>query len=647
MVEQILEHLQFLSTSIMALISSTTAAKAAPHRQIHVSLECCTAAGICPLIQIANSQVVADSRAQTDLNDGSSYTQMGGVRPHAASSAQLPTTRLRNLTSKTANRIPRTTQKEPEFDSDSEPEPTSYEIMQRIHPAETPAALSLVYDHERRQDSSPRPQPTTSDPSTLLRSAEMLALVITNDNGNTSAGDKLFMRVAKKAIEKALKIFYPGVVLGPIAMQMVMFALRAGWRISGTTLRALVYILRTVIPGVLVTIKDALAAEKTPEGSDHAPIPGAYPIMIEGPEAAAEAEATSIDHVEPKSAPRRAQPGAVRPQSRPTTLPEGPFLAERRASKKSPDPVSSMRCSPYSGLFRSEAERRAFRMSPYAQPSPLLAPINAVSRAPTYYPAPYPRAGWAKSPYNFQNPHGGGYIAAALRSKHQVPGDPDWREILDFKQRVTAFQTQMPSYQKSLAKVFDLSLTDVADFQCRQLICLGPYWARRLEPFMGADGKELPMLKLNADQVETCRALAREIDPRYYVQAAVMLCQDDGQLLVAMRLEVEPLLLTDDRGLVTAGSSDNGLTWDYVKATNERGDPTRVLYPAVETSDPMEIDGGDHRVSFLLKDDSAVKGSVVFDEDSSVSFLLKDGSAADVSTTDAHEADVSMADAYD
>lgn len=33
-----------------------------------------TAAGICPLIQIANSQVAADGRAQTDLNDGSSYT---------------------------------------------------------------------------------------------------------------------------------------------------------------------------------------------------------------------------------------------------------------------------------------------------------------------------------------------------------------------------------------------------------------------------------------------------------------------------------------------------------------------------------------------------------------------------------------------
>lgn len=145
-----------------------------------------------------------------------------------------------------------------------------------------------------------------------------------------------------------------------------------------------------------------------------------------------------------------------------------------------------------------------------------------------------------------------------------------------------------------------------------------------------------------------------------------MLRRDDGQLLVAMRLEVEPLLLTDNRGLITAGSSDNGATWDYVKATNERGDPTRVLYPVVETSEPMEIDGGNCSVSFLLKDDSLVNGSVLYHEGSSVSYFFEDGSKvdlsemrclvvygsmvdgspADVSMTDAHEEDVPMADAF-
>lgn len=320
----------------------------------------------------------------------------------------------------------------------------------------------------------------------------MLALAATNGNGSTSAGDKVFMRVAKRATEKFLRLYYRGVPVGQPAMEMIMYALRVGSKPAGLTWRALVYTLRTVVPGVLVTVRDALTAEKTPEGSDHAPIPGAYPIVAEEPEAAAEAEATSIDHIEPEPAARRAQPGPARPQFRPTTRPEGPLTAESRASKKSPDPVPSKRCSPYSGLFRSEAQRQAFQMSSYAQPSSFLRPMNAIARAPTYYPAPYPRAEWAKSPYNPQNPHGGG-LAAALRPNQQVPVDPEWHENFDFKQRVRAFRAQMPPFQKSLAKTFDLSLTDVADFQCRQLICLGPYWARRLEPFVGADGKELPV----------------------------------------------------------------------------------------------------------------------------------------------------------
>jgi len=104
------------------------------------------------------------------------------------------------------------------------------------------------------------------------------------------------------------------------------------------------------------------------------------------------------------------------------------------------------------------------------------------------------------------------------------------------------------------------------------------------------------------------------------VQAAVILVPDDGQLLVAMRIEVEwSPSLSDDRGLITAGSSTNGLTLDYVAATDERGGPTRVLYPAVlhddsvhlmgESGEPMEID--DCSISFLLHDDSVVDVTMV------------------------------------
>jgi hypothetical protein len=169
---------------------------------------------------------------------------------------------------------------------------------------------------------------------------------------------------------------------------------------------------------------------------------------------------------------------------------------------------------------------------------------------------------------------------------------------------------------KALSK---LSLTEVAEMQGHQLSYLGPYWTERLSPFLGTDGKELPMRKLTPDQLEICRTLVQKIDSRYYVQAAVMLIREDGQLIVAMRLEVERGLLSEDRGLVTASSSDNGSSWNYVKATNERGDPTRVLYPAVlhddslhllgEPGDPMEIDDCD--LDFLLEGDSVADVSMV------------------------------------
>lgn len=267
-----------------------------------------TPAGIALLIQIANYEVVSDRSAQIDLKDGSSHAQMGDVIPRTTSSVLLPTTRLRRST-------PRTIHRTPELDSG----PTAYELMEGIQPPTTPAAFALVYDHQRRQASSPSSQSTTSDRSSRLRSAKMLALATTNGNGSTSAGDKVFMRVAKRATEKFLRLYYRGLTVGQTAMEMIMYALRVGSKPAGLTWRALVYTLRTVVPGVLVTVRDALTAEKTPEGSNHAPIPGAYPSTVEGPEAAAEAESTSIDHVEPEPAPRRAQPGPACPQFLPTT----------------------------------------------------------------------------------------------------------------------------------------------------------------------------------------------------------------------------------------------------------------------------------------------------------------------------------------
>ena len=222
----------------------------------------------------------------------------------------------------------------------------------------------------------------------------------------------------------------------------------------------------------------------------------------------------------------------------------------------------------------------------------------------------------------------------------------------------------------SFVKALCLGLTEIAKMRRLQLFCFGPYWAERLSPFLGADGKELPMLKLTPGQLEICRSLVQNIDPSYCMRAAVVLIRDAGQLLVATRLEVESSLLSDDRGLITAGSSDNGVTWDYVKAINELGDPTRVLYlsqsykdlPLLQNESSHAVEIGDCSVSFLLEGGRVLKGSVVYHKDCSVSFLLEDGSvvdssavmgfalensAGDVTMVDAHEANVSMADSFD
>jgi len=138
----------------MVLISSKTAAKAAPSRQIHVSLECCsstscTAAGMCLIIQIANSQVVSDSRAQTDLKDGSAHTQMGDAIPRTTSSALLPTTRLRRSTPRTIHRMP-------ELDSG----PTAYNSWKvstrRPHLLRSPSSTIIKDDRPHHPAHSPQ-----------------------------------------------------------------------------------------------------------------------------------------------------------------------------------------------------------------------------------------------------------------------------------------------------------------------------------------------------------------------------------------------------------------------------------------------------------------------------------------------------------
>lgn len=421
-----------------------------------------------------------------------------------------------------------------------------------------------------------------------------------------------------------------------------------------------------------------MTAEKTPEGSDHAPIPGAYPIMVEGPEAAAEAEATSFDHVEPEPAPLCAQPGAARPQFRPTTRPEGRFWAVMGTSRE-PSPKA---------LTRHEMASRTARWNNagFSVEQSCLGYANFKARHPALhrslhnpyvhgpYPEPaflFPYSPWSQSPFN---PHGPGYVPTmSPRSDGQGPGTPNyyknppfWYTGSNFGRDMMADRPPMISFANALC----LGPTEIAKMERLQLTCLGPYWAERLSPFMGADGKELPVLKLTPDHLEICRALVQMIDPTYYVRAAVVLIRDDGQVLVAMRLEVESSLLSDDRGLITAGSSDNGATWDYVKATNELGDPTRVLYLSEsykdlsrlqdESSSTAEV--ADCNVSFLLGGGRVSKGSVVFHKDCSVSFLLEDGSVVDRSAVmgfavdsstedvimvDAHEEDVPMADGFD
>lgn len=174
------------------------------------------------------------------------------------------------------------------------------------------------------------------------------------------------------------------------------------------------------------------------------------------------------------------------------------------------------------------------------------------------------------------------------------------------------------------------------------------------------------MLGLTPNQLEFCRAFAQLLDPMYTVVAVVMLRGHDGQLLLAMRLEAVWSPFWTERGLVTAGSSDDGSTWGYIKATGETGGPTQTLHLSEsykelirlqsESSDPMVIDGGDRSVGFLLGDYSLAKGSVVYHEDFSVSFFLADGSTVDDSAVRALvvdssvmavPTDVSMADAFD
>jgi hypothetical protein len=546
------------------------------------------ATGMSQITRITNSQVVSNSRARTNLNDDSSPRKVEDVASPLASRARLPTMQLGRL----APRTPVRHTSQEEEDEEFEHEITAYEIMQGIYKPRGPADYALL-DIYKPQPSSPRPRPATTSHSSPLRSAEMLALATANGNGGAAAGDRSFNRVAMKAVQKALQ----GAELGQAALRWVIGTLCEGWKLTRASCRTLAHFLRTAIPATLATIGDVLTAEKTPEGSNHAPIPGAYSIMVKVPETAA--QATSIDHVGPKPASRQHRPQASRLQYRPTPS-KGPTLAEMRASEE-----SSAKARPRS-LLREQMSPRSL---------------------------------------------------AAFEK---------WKAESERKQKFSALRRQPPSVQGPLdpGRAKQQALSQSENQPAQQLDCLGPYWAKRLSPFLGADGKELPMFKLNQDQLEICRSLVQKVDPSYYLQAAVMLVRDDGETLVAMRIEVGPSPSSDDRGLLTAGSSDNGSTWDFVNATNERGDPTQVLYASESHKDSAHLqnasssfsttNGWNSSISFLLRDKSAVKGSLLCHEDYGMTLVLEDGSMLDgalvqcvVEYDSPMDVDESMTDAFD
>ena len=509
-----------------------------------------------------------------------------------------------------------------EEDEEPEPEPTAFEIMQGIRKPRGPADYWLL-DTYRPQASSPRPQPAKTAPPSPLKSAEMMAMAAANRNGGAAAGDRLFNRVAMKAIQKALK----GAELGQAAWQMVIETLCEGWKLTRASRPTLAHFLRTAIPRTLATIRDVLTAEKTPEGSTHAPIPGAYPLMVEG---LAAAQATSVDHVEPEPATLQTRPQAARPQFH-LTPPKGLTLAEMFPSKESSaearprsllrEPMSPRSYAAYEKLKSEQEKKHKFS-------SLRPRPFDAFNR--------YARA--ANSRPRIED------LLPALRNPRRSP--PSVQGPLD------------PGWTKQQA------LWQSENQPAQQLDCLGPFWAKRLSPFLGADGKELPMFKLNQDQLEICRGLVQKVDPSYYLQAAVMLVRDDGETLVAMRIEVDPSPSSDDRGLLTAGSSDHGSTWDFVNATNELGDPTRVLCLSESREDLAYLqnasnsfsttNGWNSSISFLLRDNSVVKGSLVYHEDYSLTLVLEDGSLLDgalmqcvVEYDSAMDVDESMSDAFD
>jgi hypothetical protein len=319
-------------------------------------------------------------------------------------------------------------------------------------------------------------------------------------------------------------------------------------------LRGLVWILRKVIPTILATLKDVLATEKTPEGSHRTPIPGTFPIIPEEPAAA---EATCTDIINPELSPRQAQPIAARVKSDRTVI--GCFNRDRAASLRRPP-----------------------RLPPSSSPALIGPPRRGV------YPDFGGRYPNLVTPMNI------------LHSENQIR--------IRNTQICNLRRSRLPPYQgrQGTSPEEELAWCFGASFHERwlrwQLRCLGAYWNYTIPPFLDADGNELPMLELTPDQLDACRAFAQSVDPRYTMIAAIVLLRDDGQLLIAVRLEWQhSYLSSSDYGLVAANSSDGGLTWDIIEAKDERDGPARTLYVASPPSggsvclgsDPMDIDSSD------------------------------------------------------
>jgi hypothetical protein len=199
-------------------------------------------------------------------------------------------------------------------------------------------------------------------------------------------------------------------------------------------------------PATLATMRDILTAERTPAGSDHAPIPGAFPISAEECKAAAEAPNTDNADLEPSS--RQVHPEAAGIQSQQTILKH--FNLDRAAS------ISS-----YSG-----ARTPLSVISRVANPNPRTSGLFPRE----VYPALH--GGWSpKIPRS--------NLLSLKTPLGQSSGCCSTDLLRQFRKNTALLYPKLP-YQGTrladeVAKWFGETFN--AKWHRRQLRCLDPYWA--------------------------------------------------------------------------------------------------------------------------------------------------------------------------